>query len=296
MKKWDVVAIVGVGLIGGSIGIDLLRGRLAREVVGIGRRAARLRAARRVGAVTRTTLDLARGVARADLIVVCTPVGRIVEDVLAASAACPQGTLITDVGSTKFEIVNALEKKLPPMVWFVGSHPLAGGEQAGAAAAVRGLFRDRVVVVTPTATATSIHTAGIESFDSRAIQADTKAISSFWKSLGARVVCMSAEEHDCKVAASSHLPHLAASALAAATPRDCLPLAAGGFADTTRVAAGDPSLWRQILLSNRGNVLAALTRYEDVLAALRRALEANDTVEMERILTEAKRNRDALGS
>jgi len=296
MKKWDVVAIVGVGLIGGSIGIDLLRGRLAREVVGIGRRAASLNAARRVGAVTRTTLDLARGVAQADLVIVCTPVGRIVDDVLAVAAACPENTLITDVGSTKFEIVTELAKKLPPTVWFVGSHPLAGGEQTGAAAAVRNLFRDRVVVVTPTATATSIHIAGFESFDSRTIQADTKAISAFWKSLGARVVCMSAEEHDRKLAASSHLPHLAASALAAATPRDCLALTAGGFADTTRVAAGDPSLWRQIFLSNRGNVLAALGKLEGVLASLRRALESNDAAEMERILTEAKRNRDALGS
>lgn len=296
MKKWDVVAIVGVGLIGGSIGIDLLRGRLAREVVGIGRRAASLNAARRVGAVTRTTLDLAHGVAQADLVIVCTPVGRIVDDVLAVAAACPQSALITDVGSTKFEIVTELAKKLPPTVWFVGSHPLAGGEQAGAAAAVQGLFRDRVVVVTPTATATSIHTAGLESFDSRAIQADTKAISGFWKSLGAQVVCMSAEEHDRKLAASSHLPHLAASALAAATPSDCLAFTAGGFADTTRVAAGDPSLWRQIFLSNRGNVLEALGKLEGVLASLRRALEANDAAEVERILTEAKRNRDALGS
>ena len=286
MKQWDVVAIVGVGLIGGSIGIDLLRGRLAGEVVGIGRRPASLRTARRVGAVTRTTLDLARGVARADLIVVCTPVGRIVEDVLAAAEACPKGALITDVGSTKVEIVTALKKKLPPAARFVGSHPLAGGEQAGAAAAVRGLFRKRVVVVTSTAVAA----------EATADEADVKAVSGFWKSLGARVVRMSAEEHDRKVAASSHLPHLAAAALAAATPRDCLPLAAGGFADTTRVAAGDPSLWRQILMSNRDNVLAALARYEDVLAALRRALDANAPADMEQILTEAKRNRDALGS
>jgi prephenate dehydrogenase len=296
MKKWDVVAIVGVGLIGGSIGIDLLRGRLAHEVVGIGRRAASLRAARRKGAVTRTTLDLARGVANADLVVVCTPVGRIVDDVLAVAAACPQGALITDVGSTKFEIVTALEKKLPPTVWFVGSHPLAGGEQAGAAAAMQGLFRDRVVVITPSAAESPTNATETVEAETRRTEAVTRAIRGFWKSLGARVVCMSAEEHDRKLAASSHLPHLAASALAAATPADCLPLASSGFADTTRVASGDPSLWRQILLSNRGNVLTALTRFEGVLAALRQALEAKDTAEVERTLTEAKRNRDALGS
>ncbi len=213
MKKWDVVAIVGVGLIGGSIGIDLLRGRLAREVVGIGRRAASLRAARRVGAVTRTTMDLARGVADADLIVVCTPVGRIVDDVLAAAQACPKAALITDVGSTKAEIVAALSAKLPPATRFVGSHPLAGGEQAGASAAVRGLFQKRTVVVTPTpATSRARH------------QGDRSVLEVARR----EVVRMSAEEHDRELAVSSHLPHLAASALAAATPQDCLPLPRAG--------------------------------------------------------------------
>jgi prephenate dehydrogenase len=281
MNTWDTVAIVGVGLIGGSIGLGL-RGRgLARQVVGIGRREASLRLAKKLGAVTSTTLDLARGVAEADLVVVCTPVGRIVEDVRAAAVACRPGTLITDAGSTKAQIVADLEGNLANETRFVGSHPLAGSEQSGVGAATADLFVNRVVVLTPT---------------KKTKEEDCQTLSRFWSAIGARITRMTPAAHDKTLAATSHLPHLVASALAGATPAEDLGLAASGWADTTRVAAGDPAMWTQIFLSNQAQVLTALARYEKVLLSFRSALLRKDAAKLERILAEAKQKRDALGS
>ena len=278
---WDTVAIVGVGLIGGSIGLALRERKLARQVVGIGRRAASLRTAKRIGAVNATTLDLAKGAAEADLVVVCTPVGRIVDDVLTAATASKAGCLITDAGSTKAEIVSALEGRLNGQAHFVGSHPLAGSEKNGPAAASAELFVDRTVVITPTKTTRP---------------ADLAGLAAFWTSLGANVVSMPAATHDRILAATSHLPHLAASALAAATGEADLPWVASGWLDTTRIAAGDADLWRQIFQANRAHVLKALGKYEKTLAALRRAIERGDEKKLTEILLEAKRKRDAVGS
>jgi prephenate dehydrogenase len=281
MKQLDTLAIVGVGLIGGSIGLAMRQRGLARHVVGIGRRTSSLRTARQMGAVTRTTLDLARGVARAELVIVCTPVGRIAADVRAAALACRAGALLTDVGSTKAEIVSALESGLPRQTRFVGSHPVAGGEKSGPAAATADLLVGRTVIVTPTAATRDD---------------DYGAIAALWSSLGASVVRMTPAEHDRILAATSHLPHLAASALAATTPEDDLPLVASGWLDTTRVAAGDAELWRQILSSNRTHVLTALARYESALTSFRCALERGDEAKLFEILAEAKRRRDIPGN
>jgi prephenate dehydrogenase len=214
-------------------------------------------------------------------VIVCTPVGQIAADVRAAANACRPGTLFTDVGSTKAEIVAALEGILPRQSRFVGSHPLAGGEKSGPEAASADLFVDRTVVITPTP---ATH------------EDDVVAVRSFWTGLGANVVCMSADEHDRILAVTSHLPHLAAAALAAATPVEALPLAASGWLDTTRVAAGDAELWKQILLANRSNVLTALGRYGKTLTSFRRALERGDNARLVELLAEAKLRRDSLGN
>jgi len=279
--QWDTVAIVGVGLIGGSIGIDLLRRGLARHVVGIGRREESLHVARQRGACTSTTVDLPQGLADAQLVIICTPVSRVVEDVVAAASFAKRGALITDVGSTKGTIVGALDRELPHEVRFVGSHPLAGGEKAGPAAAVAGLFVGRTVVVTP---GTMTHAADVEQ------------VAAFWQALGAKVLRMTPDEHDKLVAGASHVPHLAAAALVAATPRESLPLVAGGWTDTTRIAAGDPELWRDILLSNRAHILSTIGGLEAALAKFRTALERDDAATLVELLRDAKRTRDVVGS
>ncbi len=281
MWHCKTVAIVGVGLIGGSIGMALRQRGLADVVVGIGRNSASLRTARRVGAVTTTTVDLAKGVANADIIVVCTPVHRIVDRVREAAKHCPEGALITDAGSTKQAIVEALDGALPRGCRFLGSHPLAGSEKTGAMHARADLFEGRIVVLTPT----------------KNTQAkDYDELESFWSALGSVVIQMSPEDHDLALAVTSHVPHLLAAALAACLPEHWFRLTGTGVLDTTRIAAGDPDLWTHIVLQNRDNVLAGLSRFEREVAALRAAIENRDEDRLRELLALAKKNRDALGS
>ena len=281
MKQWDTVAIVGVGLIGGSIGLALRKNNLAKNVVGIGRRQASLRVARRVEAVTHTTIDLNKGVAEAELVIVCTPVGRIVDHVRQAAQHCPERILITDAGSVKQPIVAALDGSLARGCRFLGSHPLAGSEKTGATYASAELFEGRVAILTPT-----VNTRA-EDFD---------LLEQFWQSLGSLVVQMSPEEHDQALALTSHLPHVAAGALTLTMPEKYYRLTGSGLLDTTRIAGGDPELWRQILVLNRDNILRALEQYGSNLASLHAALRDNNLEEITRFLTQAKKNRDALGS
>ena len=281
MRAWDTVAIVGVGLIGGSIGLALQQRKLARRVVGVGRRASSLRKARQYRTVTETTTKLQRGVTDADLIIVCTPVADIVGRVCEVARHCPPGALITDVGSTKSKIVRELDRSLRGGPTFIGSHPMAGSEKAGPEHARADLLENRVTVVTPTP-----HTC-----DERLQQ-----IERFWRALGSRVVRMTPLDHDQAVAMTSHATHVIAAALAAATPAHALPLAASGWRDTTRIAAGDPQLWLQILLTNRQEVLKSLGKFEKVLATFRAALTRGDFTRLMQLLDAGKQTRDSVGS
>ncbi len=286
MKTWNCVTVVGVGLIGGSVGLAVRRRGMATKVIGTGSRPATLEAAHRLGAITAIAADSKEAVAEADLVVVCAPVDAIVEQVRRIAPVCRPGTLITDAGSTKAQIVGQLAAAAASPDWphgvhFVGSHPLAGNEKRGPQHANAELFVGRTVVVTPIS-------------DTRA--EDCTAVSDFWTNLGAKVVQMSADQHDRAIATTSHLPHLVAAAIAASTPEEYVTLTAGGWQDTTRIAAGDPLLWRQILLSNRVHLLASLDRFAELMAQCRQALEAGDAATLERLLSEAKRIRDAVGS
>ena len=280
--RLDQLTIVGVGLIGGSIGLAVKSRGIARRVVGVGRDEPTLARAAASGVIDSSTTDLAAGVRAADLVVVCTPVDRVADDVLAAAAAAPPRAVLTDVGSTKGNIVRALAGRLPAgCAPFVGSHPLAGSEKKGAAHARADLFEDRLVVVTP-------H-----------LPADLEAASVvdlFWQALGARVVRMSPDEHDEALATTSHLPHAIASGLAGITPGIWLGLTAGGFRDVTRIASADPDLWAAIFLANRDATLAALDRLAGRMTEFRGLLAANDRDGVVRWLAEGKRVRDALGS
>ncbi|MCA9249294.1 MAG: prephenate dehydrogenase/arogenate dehydrogenase family protein [Planctomycetales bacterium] len=280
MPQFQKIAIIGVGLIGASIGLAVRKRRLAAEVVGIGRRTSSLRKAKNVGAVDRTTTKLASGVQDADLAIVCTPVGAIAEIVAQVAAAAPN-CLITDAGSTKEQLVAEIESRADTVIRFVGSHPLAGAECSGPEHGQADLFKNRTVVVTPT---------------SRTALSDKETITKFWKKLGAQIVELTPAKHDEALAATSHLPHLAAAAIAASTPERYLQLVATGWADTTRIAAGDADLWRQIFFANRSHVLAAMDTFEGHWKAFRLAIELGDGDKLTTLLTEAKRIRDALGN
>jgi prephenate dehydrogenase len=286
MAEYDTVAIVGVGLIGGSIGLALRERRLAQNVVGVGRRQRSLDIAREVGAIDNGVTNLANAVAQAQLVVVATPVDTIAERVVQTSAACPAGALITDAGSTKAGIVAAVDAGLAGRrsgPRFVGSHPLAGDHRTGPAHARGDLFEGRTVVITPTE-----HTR----------PAAVTEVSGFWESLGANVRSMTPAEHDRALAITSHLPHTVAVALAAATPSELLGLTAGGWNDTTRIAGGDPALWQAILTANREHVLEALDLMQQTFTSLRESLEQGDNENLLLILEAAarrKQERDALG-
>jgi prephenate dehydrogenase len=282
MPTWNNVAIIGVGLIGGSIGLALRQRNLAGQIIGIGRHESSLQAALAHSCVTQITTDLAAGVRHADLVIVCTPVDSIAQFVQQAAQYCPASCILTDAGSTKETIVSSIDAanlKQP----FIGSHPIAGREKKGPEAATADLFKNRVTVLTPTNKSDSVALASIRNL---------------WQSLGSRIIEISPADHDSLLARTSHLPHLVASALAAATPADrqTLALAGTGWSHTTRIAAGDPDLWREIFLANKDATLKALADFETVLKTWREALQSANGPLLTDLLQEGKRRRDALGS
>ncbi|MBM3994087.1 MAG: prephenate dehydrogenase/arogenate dehydrogenase family protein [Planctomycetes bacterium] len=276
---FSTITIVGVGLIGGSIGLAAKKRGVAGRIVGVGRDPQKLHDARRLGAIDEAATDLAEAVREADLVVFCTPVDRIVEQVTAAAQHAKKDAAFTDAGSTKAMIVRQVDAAALGGVRFVGSHPLAGSEKKGAEHADADLFVERTVVLTPTEQTSALGVVG-----------------GFWQSLGARLRVMSPEEHDEALAFTSHLPHLLASALAGMLPDDWHDLAASGFRDTTRVAAGDPEVWSPIFRHNRRAVLESLDQLIVRLVRFRQALVADEVSEIDQFLAQGKKVRDALGS
>jgi cyclohexadieny/prephenate dehydrogenase len=278
----DRLCILGVGLIGGSVGLAAKLHGVARHVVGVGRDERNLARAVQIGAIDSFTNSTAEAAANSDFIVVCTPVDRVALDVLEVAKHAPASALITDVGSTKGNILTALTGQLgSTQARFIGSHPLAGSEKRGAANSRGELFNDRLVIVTPEPDTDPEATAFIELF---------------WAKLGARTLRMTPQAHDDALAITSHVPHAVASAMAGITPEGWLMLTAGGFRDTTRIAGGDAELWAAIFEANRTAVLAGLTTFQERFAILKQLLQAHDHAGLVQWLAEGKRVRDALGS
>jgi cyclohexadieny/prephenate dehydrogenase len=275
----DTLVIVGVGLIGGSIALAARRRGIAARIVGVDRQPESLDRALRDGMLDETHSHLAPAAAVADLLVFCTPVDGIAAQVIEASAHCRPGTLLTDTGSTKAAIIREVRGRLPAGIEFVGSHPLAGSEKHGPAHASAHLLEGRLVIVTP----------GPDSTDNA-----LSRVRDFWTALGARVQMMDADEHDRALALTSHLPHLLSSALAGILPPEWHPLTATGFRDTTRLAAGQPSLWSAIFRANQAHLLAALDRLEKQLRRFRDALLQGDQAALETLLQQGKKVRDDL--
>lgn len=258
-------------------------GGLAREIVAVGRRRGSLDDALRDGTVDRITLDVGEGVADADFCLLATPVATLTELLPAVWRAAAGDVTITDVGSTKAGIVraaDALARERP--LAFVGSHPMAGSEQSGYGASRVDLFRGATVVVTPT---------------ERTPAGAVKRVSEFWDALGGRVTTLDPAEHDRAVAAISHVPHLVADALVDAVVRldpAFLDLAARGFKDTTRIAAADPKVWREIFQENRLALGQALAAFRHALDDLQQLIDGGDAARIEAELGRIRAVRDAL--
>jgi prephenate dehydrogenase len=278
--QFEQITIIGVGLIGGSVGLAAKARGVARRVVGVDRNAEALRKAEQLGAIDAGTTSIAEGAPGANLVVACTPVDRIAE-VLIAAFPFAGPALYTDAGSVKVGLDAAVEWSRPDGATYLPAHPLAGAEKNGVEHARPDLFENRVTIVTP---------ACLEP------DPDELAIIGFWEALGSRVIRMDAGEHDRVLAFTSHLPHAVASGVAGATRTDWLSLSAGGFRDVTRIAAGDPKLWAAIFEANRESVLAALAAFTDRINQFRTLLETGDRAGVERWLTEGKQARDALGT
>jgi prephenate dehydrogenase len=277
------ITIIGIGLLGGSIGLAVKRRKLARQIAGFVRRRASLKDCERAGAVDFATTDLLAAVWDADLVILCIPLAQMRSRVRAMLPALKRGAIVTDVGSVKASVVRELESLIQKSgARFVGSHPMAGAEKTGVAAARTDLFEKTVCVVTPT---------------KKTNRAALKTVEQFWKAVGSRVLVLKPEIHDALVSRSSHLPHVVAATLAShvlnpAHPKPQAALCANGFRDTTRIASGSPEMWRDIALANRKNLTKSLDAFITDLQKFQRLVKKGDAKTMAKFFETAKQRRD----
>ncbi|HWD91141.1 MAG TPA: prephenate dehydrogenase [Verrucomicrobiae bacterium] len=278
------ITIVGVGLLGGSLGLAIKKRRLAGEVTGFVRRTSSVAECKKAKAVDSCTRDLREAVADADLIVLCTPLAQMLPLIREMIPSLQRGAIVTDVGSVKASVVKELESLVAKAgAHFIGSHPMAGAEKTGVAAARVDLFNHAVCIVTPT---------------KRSHPAALRTVEEFWKAVGTRVMRLTPELHDELVSRSSHLPHIAAATLANLVLNPALPksqplLCANGFRDTTRIASGSPEMWRDIAISNRKNLGKSLQTFIRDLKKIQTLLEKGDAKAVERHFQQGKQRRDA---
>ena len=278
-------AIIGVGLIGGSLGMILRRKGLASNVVGVGRRLENLKTAVKLGAIDRYVVDPKEGVKDADLIVLATPVDTYDRHLKEWASSLRPGAIVTDVGSVKGKLVEQSERAMPEGVHFVGAHPIAGKEKTGVAAGSEHLFSGARCILTPT------------------MQTNRHAldqIRAMWQETGSTVLTMDPHLHDQILGAVSHLPHVAAFALmnalidirAQVPSLDLSGHSGGGLRDTTRIAASSPEMWRDIFLWNRENLVALIEAYERSRGEHKRLVRTGDAAGIEKALERARQERE----
>lgn len=261
------IAILGVGLIGGSLARALRAAGYVREIVGYGRSLGNLELAVEQKVIDRAAVEVAEAVRDADMVVLAVPVGSMAELLKALDGALADQAVVTDVGSVKQSVVDSARQALAGRFRrFVPGHPLAGNEQSGVSASDAGLFRGRRVILTP---------------EPETDPAATRRVEAMWQAAGAQVVLMPAEAHDRLLAASSHLPHLLAYVLVDLLVRQddhhaLFECTASGFRDFTRIAASDPVMWRDICLANDKAIVRWLQRYREDLGELIAAIERGD--------------------
>ena len=281
--RWKKVTLAGVGLLGGSLGLALKQRKLADLVAGLVRRKESIKECETHGAVDSATLDLHEAISGSELVVLCTPIAKMAALVKQMRPALAKGAIVTDVGSVKGGVVRDLEGLVNKLGGeFVGSHPMAGAERMGVAAARGDLFNNAVCIVTPT---------------SKSDKTAVEKVEELWRSVGARPLRMSPELHDELVSRSSHLPHVLAATLANAVldpkqPKQQGALCANGFRDTTRIASGSPEMWRDIALANRENLVSALDAFVKDLQDFSQFLKSKNQKAIAKFFDTAKKRRD----
>ncbi|MBX3507294.1 prephenate/arogenate dehydrogenase family protein [Parvibaculum sp.] len=265
---FERVALIGLGLIGGSLGHAMKRGGLAGHIAGYARSEATRTRALEIGFIDSAHASAAEAVKDADLVVVCTPVGALGAVAAEIEPHLKKGAILTDVGSVKLAVIRDMGPHVPEGVHFIPGHPIAGTEQSGPDAGFAELFDGRWCILTP-----------VPGTDQGAIE----RLSAFWTACGSRVDIMEPKHHDLVLAIVSHLPHIiaynivgTASDLETVTQSEVIKYSASGFRDFTRLAASDPTMWRDVCLNNKEPILEMLARFSEDLTALQRAIRWGD--------------------
>ncbi|WP_417687479.1 prephenate/arogenate dehydrogenase family protein [Roseibium sp.] len=265
---FDRLALIGIGLIGSSIARVARERNLVREIVISTRSEKTLARAEELGLGDRYCLDAGEAVEGADLVILCVPVGANESVAKWIAPSLKAGAILTDVGSTKGSVVRQVRPHVPDGVHFIAGHPIAGTEQSGPDAGFSSLFENRWCILTPDG-----------SGDETAIE----SLSAFWKGCGSNVDVMDADHHDLVLAIVSHLPHLiaynivgTADDLETVTKSEVIKYSASGFRDFTRLAASDPTMWRDVCLNNKDAILEMLARFSEDLSAMQRAIRWGD--------------------
>jgi cyclohexadieny/prephenate dehydrogenase len=274
------LAIVGFGLIGSSIARAAKRLNLAAAIVAIDREEAVLDRVRALDIADQATADVALGVRNADHVILCVPVGAYAAVTQTMAEALAPGAIVSDVGSVKRAVIAQVQPHLPEGVHFVPAHPVAGTEHSGPDAGFATLFHNRWCILTPA-----------DDTDEGAVE----KVRAFWAAMGANVEIMSAQHHDLVLAITSHVPHLiaynivgTAADLEEVTQSEVIKFSAGGFRDFTRIAASDPTMWRDVFLHNKEAVLEMLGRFNEDLASLQRAIRWGDGEALHNLFTRTR--------
>ena len=274
------VSIVGLGLIGGSLGLALRKGRIARRVIGFSRREATIRQAISCGAMDDGDTELCpEWLGQSELVILATPPEAVVPMARKIASMTKHPFIMTDVASVKSKIVSKLERTLPERISFVGGHPMAGSERSGIEAAEKKLFRGASCILTRT---------------TRTNPQALQKLHRMWAALGSRVKVLDPKRHDVLVAQISHVPHLTAAMLTLLPEKEALPLAGRGFSDSTRVAASDPKIWSQICGMNREEISESLDCLHRGLNAVRSFIERGNLKALHRRLRSAQFRRNQL--
>ena len=277
---FDRVALIGIGLIGSSLSHAIRRGGLAKSIVGNARSAETRATALQLGLVTEVFASAAEAARDADLVIMCAPVGVCGALAKEMQGALQPGAILTDVGSVKAAIVRDCEPFIPKGVHFIPAHPVAGTENSGPESGFAELFDNRWCLLTP---AYGTEPAAVEK------------LKAFWEACGSHVEIMTAEHHDLVLAITSHLPHLiafnivnSAAHLERVTDSEVIKFSAGGFRDFTRIAASDPTMWRDVFLNNKDAVLEMLGRFSEDLTMLQRAIRFGDGDTLFKLFSDAR--------
>jgi len=273
------VTIVGVGLIGGSIGLAIKERQLAQEVIGLSHRDSSLVEGIKRKAIDEGFSDVAKAIRNSDLVILAAPVDSIIKLLTTINPHLKRGCILTDVGSSKSEIVEAAQKVLSNPNFFVGSHPIAGSEKKGIHYSRADLFDNAYCIMTPTS-----HTS----------QMVQEKLKFFWTKIGAKVKFLSAEEHDRILAYISHLPHLLAYGLIELIPKEYFEFASQGLKDMVRIAGSSPKIWGDICLTNSKNINKSLDEYVHQLAQMRKLIISRDEKNLMQYFAQAKEKHDGF--